>query len=580
MLEINGTLGFDVMTKLTSPSGLISNTNCVRQDEVHNLEGFDSSNVTYVRFINIGDEPLTNIRGSVRDAAGNIVGTSDVELIAELQPKQAVWLTRTKISDLIGQTWDGTASLRTSIPMPNLRLLNLNFVNGETFFNFSCFESQNSGRVYLMTNSASNNVSETHLINTGESAATISGSLYAGSGEEIGSGVLASDIPPGGRTIVSAADVERALGAETWRGPAMLELNSEQSFNLMTRLTSPSGLVSNTNCVREDNVHNIEGADSPDMTYVRFINQGSTTINNIRGTLYDPSGQVVGDANQQLLSSLSPKQQVWINRSNFENIFGSTWTGEATLNVSASNDQDLRLLNLNFVNQETFFNFSCYENTSNPGPTDGITFFTENISSPVVQQKCVNCHTADGVASSTDLLFQVGNDTGIKSNNYTVLEDYISNDANNANRLLEKVRGVSHGGGVQLQSGSDDYQNLLALIGLYGGDVNSDNTGNVAGFWQGVTFAPPEQIYRRAGIIVGRRVPSPDEIDAVKGASTAQLRTAIRALMDGPGFHDFLVTGANDRLHTDGFLNGLLIPVGLASLPLFPGTRAWHGLRF
>ena len=167
-------------------------------------------------------------------------------------------------------------------------------------------------------------MSETHLINTGESAATISGSLYAGSGEEIGSGVLASDIPPGGRTIVSAADVERALGAETWRGPAMLELNSEQSFNLMTRLTSPSGLVSNTNCVREDNVHNIEGADSPDMTYVRFINQGSTTINNIRGTLYDPSGQVVGDANQQLLSSLSPKQQVWINRSNFENIFGTT----------------------------------------------------------------------------------------------------------------------------------------------------------------------------------------------------------------------------------------------------------------
>ena len=386
MLEINGTLGFDVMTKLTSPSGLISNTNCVRQDEVHNLEGFDSSNVTYVRFINIGDEPLTNIRGSVRDAAGNIVGTSDVELIAELKPKQAVWLTKIKIKNLIGQSWDGTASLRTSIPMPNLRLLNLNFVNGETFFNFSCFESQNSGRVYLMTNSASNNVSETHLINTVRVPPRLAAACMRVQAKRLAQGILASDIPPGGRTIVSAADVERALGAETWRGPAMLELNSEQSFNLMTRLTSPSGLVSNTNCVREDNVHNIEGADSPDMTYVRFINQGSTTINNIRGTLYDPSGQVVGDANQQLLSSLSPKQQVWINRSNFEEIFGSTWTGEATLNVSASNDQDLRLLNLNFVNQETFFNFSCYENTSNPGPTDGITFFTENISSPVVQQ--------------------------------------------------------------------------------------------------------------------------------------------------------------------------------------------------
>ena len=562
MLEISGSLQFDLMTKLTSPSGLISNTNCVRQDEVHNLEGFDSSNVTFIRFINIGDETLTNIRGSVRDPAGNIVGEGDVELIAELRPKQAVWLNRTNIKNLIGQTWDGTASLRTSVPMPNLRLLNLNYVNGETFFNFSCFESEDSGRVYLMTNSASNNVSETHVINTGESVSSISGSLYSGAGEELGSGVIASDIPPGGRAIFSATDLEQALGAETWRGPAMLELESEQTFNLMTRLTSPSGLVSNTNCVRQDNVHNIEGSDSSDMTYVRLINQGTSAISDIRGTLYDPSGQVVGNADQQLLSSLAQKEQVWLNRTNFEEIFGSMWTGEANLNVSAANDQELRLLNLNFVNQETFFNFSCYENTSNLGATDGLSFFTDKVSSQVVQQKCVNCHTADGIASETALNFQVGNDNGIKSNNYSVLENFINDDASNANRLLEKVRGVSHGGGVQLQSDSDDYQNMLALLGLYGGSVNSDNTGNVAGFWQGVSYAPPEQIFRRAALIVGRRVPTADEINALKGASTQQLRTAVRNLMEGPGFHDFLITGANDRLHTDAFLSGLTMEVG------------------
>ena len=163
------------------------------------------------------------------------------------------------------------------------------------------------------------------------------------------------------------------------------------------------------------------------------------------------------------------------------------------MNVSASNDQELRLLNLNFVNKETFFNFSCYENTSNPGATNGVSFFTDKVSSQIVQQKCVNCHTADGVASETALNFQVGTDNGIKSNNYSVLENFINDDASNANRLLEKVRGVSHGGGVQLQSGSDDYQNMLALLGLYGGSVNSDNTGNIAGFWQGVRYAPPEQ---------------------------------------------------------------------------------------
>ena len=127
---------------------------------------------------------------------------------------------------------------------------------------------------------------------------------------------------------------------------------------------------------------------------------------------------------------------------------------------------------------KTFFNFSCYENTSNPGPTDGLSFFSDNVSVQIIQQKCVNCHTADGAASQTELIFQVGDDNGIKLNNYSALENFINNDSDNANRLLEKVRGVSHGGGVQLQSDSDDYQNLLALIELYGGNINSASDGD------------------------------------------------------------------------------------------------------
>ena len=56
------------MTKLTSPSGLVSNTNCVREREVHNLEGSESGIETYLRFINIGETPLGSIKGTIRDA--------------------------------------------------------------------------------------------------------------------------------------------------------------------------------------------------------------------------------------------------------------------------------------------------------------------------------------------------------------------------------------------------------------------------------------------------------------------------------------------------------------------------------
>ncbi len=39
MLEVSGTDTFELMTKQTSSSGLVSNVNCVRQNQVHNIEG-------------------------------------------------------------------------------------------------------------------------------------------------------------------------------------------------------------------------------------------------------------------------------------------------------------------------------------------------------------------------------------------------------------------------------------------------------------------------------------------------------------------------------------------------------------
>ena len=84
MLEVNGSDSFELMTKLTSPSGLNSNTNCVRQDQIHNIGGFDQTDVTYVRFINIGDTPIASIRGSLYDATGSDIGETSPVLIDEL----------------------------------------------------------------------------------------------------------------------------------------------------------------------------------------------------------------------------------------------------------------------------------------------------------------------------------------------------------------------------------------------------------------------------------------------------------------------------------------------------------------
>ena len=78
----------------------------------------------------------------------------------------------------------------------------------------------------------------------------------------------------------------------------------------------------------------------------------------IRGSLFDSGGSVIGKSSEVLLTGLSAKGQVWLNRNHLADIFGG-WNGEAMLHIDGSDD--LRLINLNLINDETFFNFSCYE---------------------------------------------------------------------------------------------------------------------------------------------------------------------------------------------------------------------------
>jgi hypothetical protein len=163
-----------------------------------------------------------------------------------------------------------------------------------------------------------------------------------------------------GRVVVSSEDIGTAFNISPWSGPAILKVRGIDSFELMTKLTGPSGLISNTNCVRENQVHNIEGFDQTDVTYVFFINVGEGPISNVRGLLYDSSGNVVGDENVILIDEIPAKAHIWRNRNQLAVIVGVTWDGTASLKIENS-DENLRLLNLNFINSETFFNFSCYE---------------------------------------------------------------------------------------------------------------------------------------------------------------------------------------------------------------------------
>ena len=187
--------------------------------------------------------------------------------------------------------------------------------------------------------------------------------------------------------------------------------------------------------------------------------------------------------------------------------------------------------------------------------------FQDRISGPIVQSRCVTCHVQGGVSSHTRLVLAKASDANHETLNlqtFKALLDAVA-DEGGANYILNKIQGVSHGGGVQVPAGSSDFVSMEWFLRQLGGD-----TGTVTAsltpqtLFDTVTLAPDWKTLRRAALIFAGRIPTDEEYASVESGSESDLRAAIRGLMTGPEFHEFLVRGSNDRLLTARRISDLL----------------------
>ena len=182
-----------------------------------------------------------------------------------------------------------------------------------------------------------------------------------------------------------------------------------------------------------------------------------------------------------------------------------------------------------------------------------LTFFLNHISGSIVQAKCVNCHVEGGVSGHTRLIFQPASNSEHEMLNLAVFENFLANVEDGANLILNKIQGVSHGGGIQVPAGSDDFANMETFLGLLGYGEDSGPDLSPETLFDTVTMASPGKTLWRAALIFGGRIPTREEREAVDNGTEEDLRTAIRNLMTGSGFHDFLIRASNDRLLTEKF---------------------------
>ena len=130
-----------------------------------------------------------------------------------------------------------------------------------------------------------------------------------------------------------------------------------------------------------------------------------------------------------------------------------------------------------------------------------------------------------------------------------MFESFLAEVEGGASRILNKIQGVSHGGGEQVSADSADFAQMERFLGgLDAGVVPAAIT--VDTLFDPVRMAPLRKTLRRAALILAGRVPTEEEYSSIYGGARA-FRAAIRNLMTGPAFHEFLTRGANDRLLTN-----------------------------
>ncbi len=166
-----------------------------------------------------------------------------------------------------------------------------------------------------------------------------------------------------GQTINSnAQDLESLFNITPWLGNAWLQLKAiPNSLRVMNLLRNPDSTLTRLNLSSQNtlyNIHNKNNAYGYD-AFLMFINTSERTLTDITGTLYAPSGQVVGNAKTLLLPEIVPKAiQVLTSELLEQRVGNNAWSGRAWLERNPP-QPDLQLINLLESKTGTFNNMSA-----------------------------------------------------------------------------------------------------------------------------------------------------------------------------------------------------------------------------
>lgn len=184
-------------------------------------------------------------------------------------------------------------------------------------------------------------------------------------------------------------------------------------------------------------------------------------------------------------------------------------------------------------------------------------FFKENIWTPVLSKKCIGCHNPSGVAGNTDLVLQMSDYPGYLEVNQQTMANVARLEIDGMPLLLAKPGAkVDHGGGLQLPEDSEEYALLADMIERFKAPAHCENDGDIDRFFDGIEELDEEGTLRKATFLLGSRMPTPEELDAVRAAGIDALDPVLDVVLREDAFYVRVQEILNDMLHTDAYRIG------------------------
>ncbi|MCB9524739.1 MAG: DUF1588 domain-containing protein [Myxococcales bacterium] len=191
------------------------------------------------------------------------------------------------------------------------------------------------------------------------------------------------------------------------------------------------------------------------------------------------------------------------------------------------------------------------------GCVSDLEFFQQQVSLPVLEADCVNCHNPQGIANQSMLVLASAGETDYLRRNFEVLREVAAFERDGVNLLRGMpTNQIPHGGGQRFKVGSDTDKAFQELIRRFDAPVVCEASSEGSGLLAKVELVDLPGTLRKAKLQLIGELPTVEELEQVSSGGAAALEALLTGYMQEDAFYETLKRWWNDDLLTDKYARG------------------------